>query len=315
MTPPQIITNLAKQAGSASKVLEVMRAEHDNPQLNLISVSAAWTRLAELERCGSNDDIDESTLLMFFNLTQFLLETHKPTEEARQIANIFWAVARLQSRVLSQPTNLLKSVALAARMSAKEMKAQEVANVMWAIGQLTVHLGESAVLQELHEVLPTAASRAVEVLSQATPQEIANSCSGLALSNYYDGSFFEAVAKQVTREAAGWKRRSAQLDLPEVLCAFACLKVSNHDLLDAAAKKLATLLVSDMNDWGLCALTWSFRELERKNRFATFRQRLDREVAGRRLSAQDVERSRLGAALWHKNAKKRASRATSADCL
>lgn len=41
-----------------------------------------------------------------------------------------------------------------------------------------------------------------------------------------------------------------------MLCAFARLKAEGYDEMLAAAEKLMPLLTG-MNPWGLCALTWS----------------------------------------------------------
>ena len=136
------------------------------------------------------------------------------------------------------------------------------------------------------------------VLAAATPQELANSCWGLALSDYYDAAFFEAVAERVAGEAAEWKPAGAQLDLPSLLFAFAKLKAEGHDdMLGVAAKKLAPV-ADKINDWGLCASLWSYQQLDTGCNFLAFRQRLLLEVKRRQLSEEDVEHSRQGPEAW-----------------
>ncbi|CAJ1397300.1 unnamed protein product [Effrenium voratum] len=73
-TTAQMITGRVKNAASAAEVLAVMQSEHANPEMNLISVSAAWTRLARLQRSISGDLIKSPSFLSFGRLTQSLLE-------------------------------------------------------------------------------------------------------------------------------------------------------------------------------------------------------------------------------------------------
>lgn len=48
-----------------------------------------------------------------------------------------------------------------------------------------------------------------------------------------------------------------------IFCAFARPKAINHDddMQGVAARKLSPILPR-INDWGLCALTWSYQQLD-----------------------------------------------------
>ena len=374
-----MITSRVKKAPTAADILAVMQSEQSNPELNMISVSAAWCRLAQLQRSFTAEVSSSASFATFVALTQSFLE--KP--EAREVANTLWAAARLQSRASAQLATLWASLALAVQTTAKHMneqdvansmwsvaklattdadidallgtlptlasrvpvitsamKAQEVANILWAVaklattgqdkallslppslasripavvremiaqhvsnviwatGQLSVDPNHAASSKGLRKVLPILMDQAMVVLPSATPQALANSCRGLALSDHQDAAFLQAVAEKVAREAANWQRAGAQKDLPEVLFAFARLKVTgHHEMLDAAAKKLTPTLAR-ISKWGLCALTWSYRQLDTGDNFMAFQQSLDLEVERRQLSDEDVERSRLGPEAW-----------------
>ena len=423
-TAPQVVTSRAKNAVSPSEILDIMQSEHDNPELNLISISAAWCRLAQLQHSINAETTTMPSFLMFVRLTRSLLE--KPAGLARSVANTLWATARLQGRASTQlamlwapllsaanttasdmnaqgvansiwavvklvtsdsncqalltvlPALAKRVPAVVAEMKAQEvsnvmwavaklattnanseallnmlpalasrvpavvsemkaqevsniiwaitklartrgdaeammgllpvlagripevvarMKAQEVSNLIWATGQLSVVPSHSAMMQDLRKVLPVVVAQAGEVLAAAKPQELANSCLGLALSNYYDAAFFEAVAAKVVNEVAEWKPAGARLDLPEVFFAFAKLEAAGHEgMLGVAAQKLTPL--SRISDWGLCVLSWSYQQMDRSGNFLFFRQSLGSEVDRRNLSEADVKRSCLGPEAW-----------------
>ncbi|CAJ1328339.1 unnamed protein product [Effrenium voratum] len=183
-----------------------------------------------------------------------------------------------------------------------KMVEQAVTNVVWSTGQLLDDPARASMSQDLRKVLPVAVARFRVVLQSATPRELANTCWGLALSDYHDAAFYEAVAAKVANEASEWRQAGAQLDLPALVCAFARVKATGHQkLLDAVSKKMSPAL-TDVNNWGICAMTWSYKQLDTGDDFLPFRQTLAAEVARRGLSQEDLERSRLGPEKWRKGA-------------
>ncbi|CAJ1433978.1 unnamed protein product [Effrenium voratum] len=382
-TDPRVSTSRVKQAGSVSDVLGIMRAEHENPEINLISVSAAWIKLAKRQRSKMADVATHSYSSAFVGQTQSLLE--KPTGQAREVANIFWATAKLQNHTPDLP-KFLESLVRAAKQITQDMNAQAVSNVIWAVathsstnadleallgllpalaarvravvsvmnsqdvanviwsvaelsrkgvmsddlfgllpmladriphvtsgmteqavsnviwaaGQLSVAPGNPDAIQGLREMLPTLLARASAMLPSAPPRFLANTCWGLALSKYNDADFLEAVAGRVADEASEWHTRGAALDLPELLCALARLNATGQaDMLTAVSKKLSQML-GRLNDWGLCAVSWSYQDLDRDNRFVAFWHGVTAEVTRRGFSEKDVEHSRLGPEWWSK---------------
>ena len=207
------------------------------------------------------------------------------------------------------------------------MNSQDVANVIWSVAELsrkgvmsddlfgllpmladriphvTSGMTEQAVsnvIRGLREMLPTLLARASAMLPSAPPRFLANTCWGLALSKYNDADFLEAVAGRVADEASEWHTRGAALDLPELLCALARLNATGQaDMLTAVSKKLSQML-GRLNDWGLCAVSWSYQDLDRDNRFVAFRHGVTAEVTRRGFSEKDVEHSRLGPEWWSK---------------
>ena len=322
---------------SASAVLAVFLVEQDNPDLNLICISAAWSKLAAL-RDATNS---HSFFPAFVSLTQSFLS--KPAGYAREVTGIFWAAAKLQDRMSLQPASLWTSLASAVKSIVNQMDAQGVSNVIyaietlptnsvaskavlgllpllarrvsgviskmveqavtnvvWSTGQLLDDPARASMSQDLRKVLPVAVARFRVVLQSATPRELANICWGLALSDYHDAAFYEAVAAKVANEASEWRQAGAQLDLPALVCAFARVKATGHQkLLDAVSKKMSPAL-TDVNNWGICAMTWSYKQLDTGDDFLPFRQTLAAEVARRGLSQEDLERSRLGPEKWRK---------------
>ena len=222
---------------------------------------------------------------------------------AQNVANVIWAVVKLATNGAASESllGLLPVVADRASAVISEMTAQHVANVIWATGQLYAEPSHSQVSQQLHDLLPDLVVRAREVLPSAKPQAFSNACWGLALSEYHDIGFLQAVSARVVSEASTWHPRAAELDLPSVLFAFARLNAEgDDDMLDVAAEKLAPILPR-INDWGLCALAWSYSQLDAGDNFFSFRQSLNAEVARRDFSEQDVEQSRLGPNRWWKD--------------
>ena len=101
-------------------------------------------------------------------------------------------------------------------------------------------------------------------------------------------AFLDVVAEKVANEAAGWQPALAALNLQAA---------GYDDMLDVTAKKLAPMLAR-VNDWGLCALSWSYEQLDNHEKSVAFRQRLQLDVARRGFSEADVKRSRFGPERW-----------------
>merc|ERR1712241_234568 len=91
--------------------------------------------------------------------------------------------------------------------------------------------------------------------------------------------------------------KSAELDLPQVACAFVKLNATSTKMMNSIAERLPHI-VPRMNDWGLCALAWSFGILENAGKRKEFYQQVLAEVKRRRLSWATVKSSQLGPEFW-----------------
>ncbi|CAJ1356058.1 unnamed protein product [Effrenium voratum] len=221
--------------------------------------------------------------------------TSDMTEQS--VATVIWAVVKLSQVGIRTGEGLLPVVAARIPVVISKMQAQAVANVLWAAGQLARRPTSPYSFRAL---LPDLAARSRVVLRRAKPQEIANMCRGLALSEHRDPDFLQAVAAQI-QQAGTWSKVDAERNLPQVLWSFARLQdlqelPDNEELLLAVAKKLSVL--DSMNDWGLCALTWSYQQLDICDTCLGFHQDLAIAVALRKFSRKDVERSSLGPDVW-----------------
>ena len=160
-----------KNAASAVKVLAVMQSEQASPKLNLISVSAAWTRLAPLQ---SAEMTKSPQLMMFVKLTHSFLE--KPAENmitAQGIANSIWAVAKLATANDDSEglLSLLTALSIRAPSVMPEMIAQHGFNVIWAVAKLVTHGIEC---KACLGVLPALAKRVPSMISHMTTQAVSN---------------------------------------------------------------------------------------------------------------------------------------------
>lgn len=89
------------------------------------------------------------------------------------------------------------------------------------------------------------------------------------------------------------------LGVPTVIWVCAKLNAHHTNLLASAAKRFrSTKKLSPMQDFSLCALSWSYEVLDSEGEFKYFRNVLASEVARRNLSDADVERSSLGYLKW-----------------
>merc|ERR1712129_144786 len=115
-------------------------------------------------------------------------------------------------------------------------------------------------------------------------------CWGLACCNFQDRGLFAQVADETVRRTHSVHGKPADLDLPQIACSFAKVKMCHGRMLDAIAMRMLPR-VRQINDWGLCALKWSYDTLDNDGRFLDFRGELQKEATKRSFSASDVASS------------------------
>lgn len=176
--------------------------------------------------------------------------------------------------------------------NASSLKPIELSNIIWACGNMNFTTATNAA--------PRVANLALRKIREMTPQQIANSCWGLALCQAAPKDFLGEVAQELSREAFKWPRRSRAFDLPQIALAYAKLRQPNVDLLRSVARTCETMLL-DVKDWGICALAWTFERLDDRKLFQDFLFRVYSEVKRRRLTVQDIKRSVAGPAGWKRD--------------
>mmetsp|Transcript_50406 Transcript_50406/g.161357 ORF Transcript_50406/g.161357 Transcript_50406/m.161357 type:complete len:178 (-) Transcript_50406:51-584(-) len=172
------------------------------------------------------------------------------------------------------------------------MNAQEVANTLWSLSVLQPK--QDAVMQVF---LPEVQAAVLGKLDELKPIGIAQSMWGLASLDARDETLMEATARQVLVSMPRMSARSCSLDLPQIMCSFAMLGFHHQEFMAAVESRL-THKVRRLNDWNLCALLWSYRQLDDAGRHSQFTSSLQQETLRRGIPAAKVDRATLGPAEW-----------------
>jgi len=210
----------------------------------------------------------------------------------QDLSNIIWAIAVLRPNARETAAHL-PDLLVGVLRHADTMRPLPISSIVWSIGQ--THLQDALSL----EVLQCLAARAARSLEQFSTQHLANFCWGLALCKFQDQNIMNRLAAETLRRSPSLQDKAADFDLPQIACSFAKLGIHHGTMLQAISHRILPML-HRVNDWGLCALAWSFTEMDRDDRFVDFKQKLQAEVARRRLSTSDVKRSQNGPEAWWK---------------
>mmetsp|Transcript_42291 Transcript_42291/g.131577 ORF Transcript_42291/g.131577 Transcript_42291/m.131577 type:complete len:148 (+) Transcript_42291:572-1015(+) len=84
-------------------------------------------------------------------------------------------------------------------------------------------------------------------------------CFGLALSGITDRDLFRQTAALLSERLPRFQQRDFNFNVPELVCAFVRVDVRHDDMMVAVAKRIPTVL-NDLSAWGLCALSWSYKQ-------------------------------------------------------
>ncbi|CAJ1397303.1 unnamed protein product [Effrenium voratum] len=173
--PPSAIRARAKSraltvrimnAGSALHVLDIISSEHSNPNWNLISLSAAWSRLVRVQHSINEHTKRHPCLPQLPKLTKQLLEK-TPRLPSRAVTNMLWATTKLES-AMPFP-GLWATLADAVKRSEKPMTARSVASVFLAMAATN-----DADIEILMGLLKIMAGRLAAVVLDMNAQEVAN---------------------------------------------------------------------------------------------------------------------------------------------
>jgi len=236
------------------------------------------------------------------------------------VANSIWAIAKLRDSS-KELREALPALVDAAGRRAPEMNAQDVVDIIWATAALRndapvlARLLPSLVAQlprvsrqlspqhvaNVGRMLRAVLPRAQEVLPMCTALDIQMLCHGLAACEYRDAACLKSISRAVIRMGPTLQGKDAGLALSTIAWAFARLDARSMAMLRTIADITSTMLPK-LGDWNLCALVWSYHELDTGDKFAAFRARLEAEVARRGIPAHLVDRSSLGPEHWRSKA-------------
>jgi len=206
------------------------------------------------------------------------------------------AVAKLQQKrpeteALMPP--LLELAASRVRTGDK-MNPAQVSAAIWAAGELFLEGGEvaaltSAVLSKL----------TLEDIQAFSSMELANLAWGLAQLGERDAVLLCWISQTLAEIAAKMNLKAATLDVPMIVCALTRLQAQEDRMLEAVASRLLQpRTLRKMNDWGLCALAWSWPDHDIKGKVKSVRETLQAQVVKRKLTSSQIERSWLGPTEW-----------------
>merc|ERR1719310_704291 len=90
-------------------------------------------------------------------------------------------------------------------------------------------------------------------------RELGNLVWGLAQLNMREERLLEAVAKRAAELTPGMKMKQATYDLPLIICGMRRLQFDHDDFMKVATDRLVKKrTIKLMNNWGVCALLWSW---------------------------------------------------------
>ncbi|CAJ1360506.1 unnamed protein product [Effrenium voratum] len=255
---PRQITRRIAEARSAGEVLSrVQEEKKDNPRLGFIALSAAWSRMAKMRILASDPALRNPFLPDLVALTRSALRrAASEAKNARGVANIFWAAAKLRA-LRPQLAPLQPALMAAARKAAPHMDAQQVANTIWGTAELLETEGDREAL------LLALAERAERVRPQMTAQAVANIFWATAkLSKSGGGSIVAVLPTLATRAEEVRSDMNAQ-HVANIIWAIAKLSSSDSSafaLLPALVERVQEVR-SQLNAQGVANVIWATAKL------------------------------------------------------
>ena len=203
----------------------------------------------------------------------------------QELSNALWAAAQLQD---SAPEVLQVVPAVVAEIPTKaaEMNPQDVSNCLFAAMRL-----EDAV-PEVVEVVP-ALVKVPGKIGAMTPQGLANSLEALlVLEESQPIPELPRIAASSAKKLKGIlpdiRGKSLVFDVPMVLWACAKMGACDSQLLAAVAERFPSMSIKSLPPRSLCALAWTYRNLDEKGVYSDLLDRLESEISKRGLREEEV---------------------------
>ena len=205
----------------------------------------------------------------------------------QELSNSLWAAAKLQDAV---PEVLQVVPAVAARIPSQtgSMIPQALSNCLFAAMRL-----EDAV-PEVLEAVPALVKEVPAQIDGMAPQNLANSLEALVvleerLSIVELPGIATAGAARLKRILPEMSGKDLVFNVPMVLWACGRMEACVSQLLAAVAERFPSKSsIKSLPARSLCALGWTYRNLDEEGAYSDFSDRLEAEIAQRGLREEEV---------------------------
>ena len=223
----------------------------------------------------------------------------------QEAVNTLWALAMLNTYKPNVRSSLdlerLPDMLVERIISTNIQRAniQDLNNALWSVTRLPPSIASleeqllPALLSRCREYL---AGKDLEVDERYSPNGIARIVWSLSLLNYKDTIIIDQVSEIFLKTASNPDPRHINAFI-DVVCAHAKLQVVDEPLLEATTTLPWKLF--KLRDWDLCALAWSYQELDPTEKHKSFQSKLRKEVTRRKLTQAQVAQSQHGYEEWY----------------
>jgi len=306
--------------------------QEEESGLRTAHVVAAMRRLTMKRKMIPNSmDEDPRVSMLVVDVGAALI---RDPPSGQQVATMLWAVSMLRNSVPKflqlapavcealpsvvnemNPQNLTMSLTAVAKLGREDpqlrdvvpelldaiiakvddMDGIELSSAIWALGALEVEPERIQVFtQRVLEGMDA------DRLTAMGPSNLAKLIWGMAQHGVNDEEFLATAGDVFSEMVEDLSPRSACLDLPMVICAFARLQYRHPRFTPVAAESLlAKKRIKKVNNWGICALVWSMAGPDEvspsEKRLA---HKLRDQIIKRRLTNRQIERSWMGPQEW-----------------
>lgn len=178
----------------------------------------------------------------------------------------------------------------------EKLSPVQVSAIIWAMGELGKKASDIPELMEavLGQLTP-------ERLNSFTNKDLTNFIWGLCLLDIKEFELSDHVAGLVAERASSMPQKSAEMDLPMLVCALTQLQAMNEEIWEAVGIRLTQRkgTFRRIKKWGIAALSWSLpsiASLDGKSR--EMAEHVRKQVETKKIKPRQVERCVLGPSKW-----------------
>jgi len=220
-----------------------------------------------------------------------ILAERLPDFKPQALSNIIWATANFEDPA-PELLECLPGLAKQVMKKSEMLNPQGFSNIIWA----TAILKERAP-PELLECLPVLSRRATAKMNRLNGLDLSSLCFGLVTCGLDSKIFSAKAARHMVALMPRLENKDLALTIASVLWAFARWQVHDKDLLHAASLFIPKAM-QYFTGWSVCAVLWSYQELDLQDKYREVKSMLEQEITRRGLSDTDVRRSSLGVHSW-----------------